>query len=188
MLIEETHEESKIVTTSNYKDVQYEYEHMLEDAKSSSDKLKLNYTERYFKDNIILYSVMYRHDIPCHFSNVITRDIFNKGARLMNRYYIISDRRVVKPGIPHDALMMLNQQQKMTFEMTDMDYVFLSREYDSHLLMKKIVREYSRNFDIQWKYEKERYKVCESENDSCYQWISWFSSTITKIPLTPKLL
>ena len=187
MKIEQQHKQYRIVTTSEYNDIQSDYEYIIDDANQSNDKLKENYTKTLFKDDPILYSVVYKDNLPWQFSNVITRDIFSNGVRLLNRLYVITKNRDNsnnnRPRIPYETLLMVKQQQELSYKIINIDYVFMSREFNSCLFMKKMTNELNQHLNLNWKYEKQKFKVCNSNTIACQQWICWSSNKLKELPL-----
>lgn len=153
-----------------------ELQYIMEKVSENSDTLSSNYTsERFYKDDILFVSIIYKDFVPFEASTVITRDVFNGGCRVLNRLMVVPDQREKKiaRGIPDTTLTMLKSQVEHVLE--SYDFAFISRELNSHRFVKRFAHDASNFMLREWHYEKDKHLVCKNNatGSSCWQHVAW---------------
>lgn len=165
------------VATKEYNKIQKDVEYLLSKQKVSSDPLQINYTnKKFFNDNIICFSMIYKNNQPYEMSTVIHRNCFGNGCRILNRLLVDPDQRDKKIAtqIPSTTLTMVEQQ--IAHIKNQFDYAFISREFNTFQFVKKFAICAENHTKNKWHWEKQKYFVCADKNSkACNQWIAWTS-------------
>lgn len=182
------------VETESFGLIIEDVKYVLSQLENSNDRLKSNYTiDEFFKDSPSLITIVYRDKLPYQISSVISRKIFNGGCRVLNRLARIpSERcRLVNSFIPDDFVKMVNQQ--LSFASNKYSFAFTSREFNTHLFMKKLCQELTNRSSYDWNYDTTLRLVCNWQtswgfpSDACWHWIGWCNlSEIDNLPLLTK--
>jgi hypothetical protein len=140
------------------------------------DKLSENYTtENFFKDDPLFVSIIYKYNQPFQVSTIISRDIFQGGCRVLNRLMVspLFREKNTAPGIPETTLTMLKSQ--IEFAKEHFDFAFISRQFNTYRFCKRFAKDANNFLDSKWKYETDRYLVCNNPrpNSTCWQNIAW---------------
>jgi hypothetical protein len=140
------------------------------------DKLSENYTtENFFKDGPVFISIIYKNNQPFEVSTIISRDMFQGGCRVLNRLMVspLLRERSTSPCIPETTLTMLASQ--IEFAKEHFNFAFISRQYNTHRFCKRFAKDANNFLDSTWKYETDRYLVCNDPkpNSTCWQNIAW---------------
>lgn len=168
----------KNYTADEYYKIKPDIEYML--GLMSVDKLKENYTvEGFLKDNPLFFSIIYKDGEPYEASNVISRNCFNNGCRVLNRLMVDPNKRDKTPTakIPNTTLTML--QSQLDFAKNNFDFAFISREFNTYRFCKRFAKDCNNFLNYFWQYETEKFLVCEWKkdwghpDDSCWQSIAW---------------
>jgi len=156
-------------------------------SQNTGDALSANYTpERFYTDETLFVSIIYKNDIPFEASTIITRDIFLGGCRVLNRLMVVPELRDKVPSakIPQTTLTMLNSQ--IEFIENDYDFAFISRELNSYRFMKRFASDAGKFTDREWHYQTSKFLVCGdiTEKSPCWQNVAWTDfSGLTQFPL-----
>ena len=144
---------------------------------TTNDSLKHNYSkERFYKDDILFSTIIYRDDMPVEGSTVITRDIFKGGARVLNRLITVpEERNNFQLRIGTTCLKMLKSQ--LEFASQHFNYAFTSRELNTYRFMKRFAEDANAFMDFKWNYKTDKHLVCNPAIDNCWQYIAWTEFT-----------
>lgn len=139
-----------------------------------NDKRAKNYKiEQLHITDSVAVSVYINNDTILGVSNVLHRDIFGNGCRILNRFYKSSSYRFTKNDL-HLTKSMIVEQLEIC-KILGFDYAFMSRESNTGATPFK---HYHKKLELtNWKYPISKYKVCDNNTDNCHQYISW-------VPLT----
>ena len=137
-----------------------------------TDKRKENYTRSNMKiSDSIAVSIYVKNGNILGFSNMVHRDLFNSGLRILNRFYksktyrFVNDKRVVS-----DETKQMIKQQLEVAKTFNFDFAFMSRE---GRITPPAFRHYQTYLSFaKWHIEEKKHRICNGNSD-CNQFIIW---------------
>lgn len=132
-------------------------------------KRKKNYMSHRLKISDSIAVSIYEQDKHIlGFSNIIHRDMFGNGCRILNRFYKSSNYRFAKQDMLLTKQMILDQIN--VCKNLNFSYVFMSRESNTGAVpflhyLKKL------NLD-DWNVDNYKYHVC-CNDEKCKQYVAW---------------
>ena len=117
-------------------------------------------------------------------STAYTRPFYNNGCRLTTRLLVNQDLRTKGlHTIPDTIFTMMAQQLYYVIANYNFDYVFVSREFNTHKFVKKYCEGAIRFTHLPWRYELKRYATFDGATPDEYQWVTW--APLKKIDTLP---
>lgn len=149
-----------------------------------------NYNKEHFQTECLALSIVFGdHGFPVFCGSILSRDCWPKNAyRIINRFFATNmwatSKKIATCAngqvVPIDQLaeeqgVLLESQINWLKQNTDVELMFISRE--SSYWQQWIVDCYRKQFNLEFKYNKNRYQVCSTpHDDSCFQRIIYQGS------------
>lgn len=174
------------VSIDQYHTIQKDVEMILDQEKLNPGILAHNYTkEKFIGKGTLAVSVVYKDDIPMDISTAFTRPFFKNGCRLTTK--LLVNQKLRTKGlrlIPDTIFTMMNQQFNFILDNHNFDYAFVSREFNSHLFVKKYCEGAVKFTGYPWKYELKKFATYKEAEPKDYHWITWTPiKNIDSLPL-----
>jgi len=127
-----------------------------------------NYHVDHFKKCSAL-TISFEDNIPLFCASILERDIWPKGVyRIMNRYWRIGGDHAVLKTLSTGTGILVQSQLEWVRSQKNFQLAFISRQYDH--CQNFSIREFSKNFKINFQSDNYYYCTCETLNDdSCWQ-------------------
>jgi len=134
-----------------------------------SHPLWVNYDEFPFKEAIALSIAFDDANNPEFCSSILSRSCWPSQAyRILNRLWKITPTTGPLRELQPLGGIMLHSQIAWLKSNTDCKLIFISRE--GMTWQKFVIDQYQTKFNLEFKYDKHKYKTCETPNDdSCWQ-------------------
>lgn len=173
------------VSIDHYNKIKNDVEFILNQETNNPTRLSKNYTlERFLQKETLAVSVVYKDGIPMDISTAYTRPFYNNGCRLTTRLLVNQDLRTKGlHTIPDTIFTMMAQQLYYVIANYNFDYVFVSREFNTHKFVKKYCEGAIRFTHLPWRYELKRYATFDAATPDEYQWVTW--APLKKIDTLP---
>lgn len=174
------------VPIDKYYTIQDEVEELLEQEQSNPGRLANNYTkEKFLQEETLAVSVVYKNRIPMDISTVLTRPFYKNGVRLTTR--LLVNQKLRTKGlriIPDTIFTMMTQQFHFVLDNCNFNYAFVSREFNSHLFVKKYCEGAIKFTSYPWRYELKKFATFDKAKPKDYHWITWTPiKNIDSLPL-----
>ena len=174
------------VSINQYHTIQKDVELILKQEELNPGRLANNYTkENFLEEGTLAVSVVYKDNIPMDISTAFTRPFFKNGCRLTTKLLVNQNLRTKGLRvIPDTIFTMMNQQFSFILNNHNFDYAFVSREFNSHLFVKKYCEGAVKFTGYPWRYELKKFATYKEAEPEDYHWVTWTPiKNIDSLPL-----
>ena len=174
------------VSIEQYHTIQKDVEEILKQEELNPGRLADNYTkENFLEEGTLAVSVVYKDNIPMDISTAFTRPFFKNGCRLTTKLLVNQNLRTKGLRvIPDTIFTMMNQQFSFILNNHNFDYAFVSREFNSHLFVKKYCEGAVKFTGYPWRYELKKFATYKEAEPEDYHWVTWTPiKNIDSLPL-----